>query len=316
MRKACVWVVTLMLLWAVAGAGAVVDAQVRHVSIGGAGTAGTFYIIAAGVAELLRNELGVQATAEVTGGSVENARRMASGEMELAIMQPDVADQARRGDGFTPVDMVAVAPMYPNIQQIVVLADSDIQSVGDLKGKRVSVGSPGSGILATNQLFFEVLGMTLDDMSPRYLSFAENVIAFRDGQIDAALVNTAAPSPWILDLQTSHDLRYIALSDEEVQAVLDQYPYFVADQIPAGTYRGQDEPVPTFSAWIMLVTRADMPEDFIYNVTKTVMENREHLMAIHSAAQNITVDNVSKVSIPFHPGAARYYREQGVEVPH
>jgi TRAP transporter TAXI family solute receptor len=290
-------------------------AQVNRVSIGGAGTAGTFYIMAAGIAEEITRHLGVSATAEVTGGSVENARRMHSGELEFAMMQMDVGYQAYHGENFDPqVNMFAVAAIYPNAQHVVVRADSPYQTLSDLRGRRISMGAPGSGVLATNQTFLEALGWSMNDIQPQFLSFAENVTAFRDNVIDAALVNTAAPTPWVLDLETTHPIRLIPLTEEELETLLAQAPYYSSYEFPAGTYEGQDEAVPTFAMWVMLATRADIPDDLVYNVTRLLYENRDNLINIHPSANNISFENLDGVDIPFHPGAARYYAEQGYDV--
>lgn len=290
-------------------------AQVQRISIGSAGTSGTFYIVAAGIAEQISRELGIPATAEVTGGSVENARRMASGELELAMMQMDVGYKAYHGIDFDPqVDMLAIVPVYPNLQHVVVRANSDLHTLEDIKGTRVSIGSPGSGVLATNQTFLEALGWSLNDIKGQFLSFSENTSAFRDNAIDAALANTAAPTPWILDLETSHPIRLLPIDGDDLQRLLEQGPYYAKAEFPAGTYRGQDEAVTTFGLWVMLAARSDMPDDLVYDITKLIYESREALIGVHPAAANISIDNLGGIAIPFHPGAARYYRELGIIV--
>ena len=206
--------------------------------------------------------------------------------------------------------------MYPNLVQIVTLEDSSIETFADLEGKRVSVGSPGSGILATNRVIFETLGMSLeDDIRPQYLSFAETTTAFRDGSVDAVIVNTAAPSPFLVDLETTHPIKTIELTDEQISAFTDAYPYYVEATIPANAYQTIDSDTKTFAVWITLMTYADMSEDVVYDVVKTIHENPEFLADVHVVSQYVNIDNVPAISgVPFHPGAARYYAEHDVDV--
>ena len=291
--------------------------ELKQISIASAGTAGTFYIMAAGFADLFGRELSVNSVAEVTAGSVENVKLLDTKRVELGVMQVDVMLDALAGRApfKAPVEMVAVAPMYPNVIQFVVLKDSPINSFADLKGKKVSVGSPGSGILATNQIILETLGMSMSDINPQYLSFAETTNAFRDGSIDAAIVNTAAPAPWVVDLETSHEIRIIEPTEEEVGMFTEKYGYFVSAKIPKEAYKSLDEDVSTFAVWINLSARSDLPEDDVYQMTKTIFEHTDFLKSIHAVGSYVTLENVAKISsLPFHPGAAKYYAEQGIEV--
>ena len=291
--------------------------ELKQISIASAGTAGTFYIMAAGFADLFGRELGVNSVAEVTAGSVENVKLLDSKRVELGVMQVDVMLDALAGrPPFKgPVEMTAVAPMYPNVIQFVTLKDSPINSFADLKGKKVSVGSPGSGILATNQIILETLGMSMSDIDPQYLSFAETTNAFRDGSIDAAIVNTAAPAPWVVDLETSHEVKIIEPTEEEIKMFTEKYGYFVSAKIPKEAYKSIDKDVSTFAVWINLSARSDLPEEDVYQMTKTIFENTDFLKSIHAVGAYVTLENVSKISsLPFHPGAAKYYAEQGIEV--
>lgn len=291
--------------------------QVRQISIGGAGTAGTFYIIASGIADLINRELGINSVAEVTAGSVENNKLIGAGKIEMAVTQVDVALNALAGENEfdQPVKLTAIAPLYPNVIQVVTLADSSIETFRDLKGKKVSVGSPGSGVLATNEVILNTLGLTLDDIEPQYLSFAETTNAFRDGTIDAAIVNTAAPAPWVVDLETTHPVKVIPFTEEEINTFSSKFPYYVPATIPKDSYQSLQADVPTFAVWITLVSHADLPEDTVYDVVKTIFDHQETLKNVHVAASYITLENVQHIKgIPFHPGAIKYYQEQGITV--
>ncbi len=294
------------------------NVEVKQVSIGGAGTSGTFYIMAAGFSDVINKELGINSVAEVTGGSVENVKLIGDKKIEMGVTQLDVAQNALAGvNQFDePVELTAVLPMYPNVVQIVTLKDSPINSFSDLKGKKVSVGSPGSGILATNEVILNTLGLSMDDIQPEYLSFGETTDAFRDGSIDAAIVNTAAPAPWIVDLETTHPVKFIPLTSEEIGKFTEKYPYYVEAVIDKDAYKSLDNDVPTFAVWITLVSQANLPEDTVYDVTKAIFEGEDILKDVHVVAKYITLDNVKNISgVPFHPGAAKYYKEHGIEVP-
>lgn len=294
------------------------NAEVKQISIGGAGTSGTFYIMAAGFSDVINKELGINSVAEVTGGSVENVKLIGDKKIEMAVSQVDVAQNALAGiNQFDkPVEITAVLPMYPNVVQIVALKDSPINSFSDLKGKKISVGSPGSGILATNEVILETLGLSMDDIQPQYLSFAETTDAFRDGSIDAAIVNTAAPAPWVVDLETTHPVKLIPLTADEIAKFTNQFPYYVDAVIEKEAYKSLDHDVPTFAVWITLVSQADLPEDTVYDVVKAIFENGETLKDVHVVSKYITLDNVKNIGgIPFHPGAIKYYKEKGIEVP-
>ena len=292
--------------------------ELKQISISSAGTAGTFYIMAAGIADLFNKQLGVNSVAEVTAGSVENAKLLDAKKVELGVMQVDVMQNALAGKAQfkNPVDMVAIAPLYPNVIQVVVLKDSPINSFSDLKGKRVSVGSPGSGILATNQIILETLDLSMTDIQPQYLSFAETTNAFRDGSVDAAIVNTAAPAPWVVDLETSHPVKLIELSPDEIQKFTSKFGYFVPAEIPKSAYKSMDRDVKTFAVWITLAGRGDLPENDVYEMARVIFANTDFIKGIHSVGSYVTLENVRKIAtLPFHPGAARFYKEKGLDVP-
>ncbi len=291
--------------------------EIKQISIGGAGTSGTFYIMAAGFSDVINKKLGINSVAEVTGGSVENLKLIGDKKIEMGVTQVDVAQNALAGQKQfdKPVGVTAVLPMYPNVVQIVTLKDSPINSFQDLKGKKVSVGSPGSGILATNEVILKTLGLSMEDILPQYLSFGETTDAFRDGSIDAAIVNTAAPAPWIVDLETTHPVKFIPLTSEEIGKFTAE-PYYVEAIIEKDAYKSLDADIPTFAVWITLVCQPDLSEDAVYNVVKAIFENGENLKDVHSVAKYITLDNVKNIGgVPYHPGAIKYYKEKGIEVP-
>lgn len=290
--------------------------ELKQISIAAAGTSGTFYIMAAGIADLFNKNFHLNSIAEITAGSVENAKLIGSKQVELGIMQVDVMQNALEGkEQFKePVDIVTIVPLYPNVVQVITLKDSPIRSFADLKGKKISVGSPGSGILATNRIILETMGLSLADIQPQYLSFSETTDAFRNGSIDAAIVNTAAPAPWVVDLETTHDVKLIELSSQEIEKFTSEFGYFVPAVMPQGTYKCLEKDAQTFAVWITLAGRGDLPENDVYEMTKLIFDNADFLKGVHTVGKYVTLENVSKVAaLPFHPGAVKFYKEHGMD---
>jgi len=290
-----------------------VSLPVNQISIGTAGTAGTYYIIGAGMSKLLEKYVGVRSTAEVTSGAIENIRLMESKKVEIALLTPESADLALKGlKPFSQkYDIQAILPLYPNVNQFLVLKDAPIKSFADLKGKKVSVGSPGSGILGSNQLLFDALEIPFSEFKPQYLSFAENAVALRNRSIDAAIVLTAAPSPFIMDIESTHAIRLIPITGAELKKVTEKYSYFTPHTIPKGVYKSLEAEIPTFAAWKLVATKREFSEEAVYHIVKTVFEHLGEMQKVHPAAKFILPENIGKVKIPYHAGAVKYFKEKG-----
>ena len=296
-------------------------AAAQDLSIATGGTGGTYYPYGGGLAELIGAHVeGASATAEVTGASVENMALIARQETDLAIALADTVAGAVAGeiDPFTdrPVDARAIASIYPNAVHIVTLADSDIASLSDLEGKRVSVGAPGSGTEVNARAILEANGISYDAIEEQRLNFNETADALRDGDIDAGFWSVGPPTSSIVNLATTRGISIVPLTEEEIAAAQEREPVFAAYDLRAGTYEGIDEAVQTISIPNVLVANAAMEEDLAYQITKAIFENTDELIAVHPAAEDTTVEfSVNSTPIPFHPGALRYYEEAGAEVP-
>lgn len=292
----------------------------QQLSIATGGTGGTYYPYGGGLAELINNHIdGHSAVAEVTGASVENMGLIYRGDSDIALALADTVYQAYSGtgdfEGRELPDTRALASIYPNAVQIVTLADSGIESLQDLKGKRVSVGAPGSGTELNARALLEANGITYDDFTPQRLNFNETADAIRDGDIDAGFWSVGPPTSSILNLATTRDVRLIGLTDEEIANAREEEPVFAAYKLRAGLYEGMEEPVQTISIPNVLTVDASMDEELAYQVTKVLFEKTDELIAIHPAANDTTVEfSVESTPIPFHPGALRYYEEVGAEV--
>ncbi|SFP77701.1 TAXI family TRAP transporter solute-binding subunit [Tranquillimonas alkanivorans] len=298
------------------------SASAQDLSIATGGTGGTYYPYGGGLAELIgRHVDGASATAEVTGASVENMALIAREESDLAIALADTVYAAYNGtiDPFTnrPVEEArALASIYPNAVQIVTLADSGIDSLDDLAGKRVSVGAPGSGTEVNAEALLTSNGITYDDIDEQRLNFNETADALRDGDIDAGFWSVGPPTSSIMNLAATRDIRIIPLTEEEIANAVEAEPVFAPYTLREGIYEGVGEPVPTISIPNVLVVNSAMDEELAYQITKNMFENVDELIAVHPAANDTTVDfALSSTPIPFHPGAVRYYEEAGNTVP-
>jgi TRAP transporter TAXI family solute receptor len=296
-------------------------ASAQDLSIATGGTGGTYYPYGGGLAELIGKYVdGVSATAEVTGASVENMALISQQQSDLAIALADTVYAAVNGtvEPFTgrPVDAQALASIYPNAVHIVTLADSGIESLQDLKGKRVSVGAPGSGTEVNARQVLTSNGITYDDIDEQRLNFNETADALRDGDVDAGFWSVGPPTSSILNLATTSDIRIIPLTEEEVANAIGVEPVFAAYTLGAGLYNGMDEPVPTISIPNVLVVNAAMDEELAYQITKNMFEHVDELIAVHPAANDTTIEfSLNSTPIPLHPGAIRYYEEIGATVP-
>jgi TRAP transporter TAXI family solute receptor len=230
----------------------------------------------------------------------------------------DVAYFAYKGEGKfdSRMGILALAVMYPNVLQVVTKKNSGVEDFGQLKGKTVSIGAPGSGTAFMSDLMLQSLGLGKDEFEVARLSFSESTMALKDGTIDVGIWSVAAPTSSIMDLATTHDVRILSLNADEQKKILDQYPFYAAYELPADTYRGMEAPVPTISVWNVIICKSDLPADLIYQLVKVLFESNEYMKKIHPMARFTTPENTVKHSpIPLHPGAVRYLKEKGLEVP-
>ena len=301
-------------------AGAPVFAQ-QQLSIATGGTGGVYYPMGGGLAEVINNHVeGYSATAEVSGSSVENSGLIARGDADLALALADTVYQAKTGTGRfegQPLDMiVGIASLYANMIQIVTLADSGIENLSDLKGKRVSVGAPGSGTEVNAAAVLSAAGMSYEDIEEQRLNFNETADALGNGDIDAGFWSVGAPTSSILNLATTNSIKMVTLSDEQIAATQAAEPLFAKTTLAGGIYTGVDEDVTVLGVPNVLIASTAMSDDLAYAITKAMFENIADMQAIHPAANQTTVEfTMAATPIPLHPGAIRYYEEIGAEIP-
>jgi TRAP transporter TAXI family solute receptor len=293
------------------------------IAIATGGTGGVYYPLGGGMANVLTKYVpGYAATARVTGGSVDNLKLIGSQQSEVALVMVDAALDALKGeDKFkgNPVEVRTLMVLYPNRMHVVSIEGRGIEKMADLKGKRVSTGSPGS---ATEVMAFRVIeaaGLDKDkDMRRERLGVAESTNAIKDGKIDAYFWVGGLPTAAVTDLGASPGVK-IKLIDhtEVVDAMNKKYGnLYTSGVIPAKTYPGQDKDNSISVVQNILVANAKMPDKVAYDIVKTFIEKRDELVAVHGEAKAIVLETqIEKNSpIPWHPGAVKYFAEKGVKM--
>src|ERR1700694_754954 len=298
-------------------------AQQRAISIATGGTGGVYYPLGGGLANVLSKEIpGLQATAEVTGGSVDNLKLINSGRSELAFVMADAALDALNGeDKFkgSKVPVRTLMVLYPNQMHVVTIEGTGIDKLADLKGKRVSTGSPGS---ATEVMAFRVIeagGLDKDkDMKRERLGVAESVNAIKDRKIDAFFWVGGLPTAAGTDLASTPGVKIKLIDHADlVPAMNRKYgDLYVQDVIPKDMYRGMDADNKQATVMNLLVAHQNMDEKTAYNIVKAVFDHKEDLVRVHKEAENFRLENQKKEAspIPWHPGAVKYFSEKGIKL--
>ncbi|WP_025028656.1 TAXI family TRAP transporter solute-binding subunit [Caldalkalibacillus mannanilyticus] len=286
------------------------------VTIATGGTSGVYYPIGGALASLYEKELGIGTSVQATGASVENVNLLATNNAELAITMADTVLQAYQGfgafEGKEPMEELrGLAGLYPNYVQIVTTKASGIKTFEDLRGKRVGVGAPNSGVELNARMMFEAHGMNYEDIQEDYLSYSEAIDQIKNGMIDAAFVTSGVPNSTVIDLQTTQDVVIVPVEGAGMEKLQELYPFFSANVIPAGTY-GNEEDIPTASIQNLLLVNKDLSEEVVYQMTKLLFENVNQIHSSHHAATDISLDTVTEgMVVPWHPGAEKYYKEVG-----
>jgi TRAP transporter TAXI family solute receptor len=298
-------------------------AVAQNISIATGGTGGVYYPLGGGMAAVLSKFVpGMQATAEVTGGSVANLQLIGTGKPYVGMTMADAGQDALEGkDKFTgkPVPIRTLMVMYPNRMHVVTIEGSGINKVADLKGKRVSTGSGGSATEVMGFRVIEAAGLDKDkDMTRVRLGVAESVNAIKDRKIDAFFWVGGLPTAAVTDLANTPGTTIKMIDHAELVAAMNKKygNLYVEDRIPKETYKGMAADNRQATVMNLLVAHRDMDDKTAYAIVKTVFEKRDDLIAVHKEAQNFLLENQkqSATPIPFHPGAVKYFTERGVKV--
>lgn len=281
------------------------------------GTSGVYYPLGAQLAKIYGEKIdGVRTQVQSTKASVENLNLLQQGKGEIAFALGDSVKSGWEGDaeaGFSAkLDKLrGIAAIYPNYIQIVASKESGIKDFSDMKGKGLSVGAPKSGTELNARQIFKAMGMSYDDLGQtEYLPFGESVELIKNRQLDATLQSAGLGVASIKDLALSLPVTVVSVPASVAETL---GAPFLAATIPAGTYEGQTEDVPTLAITNILVTHSDVSDDMAYEMTKQLFENLPDMAAAHAAAKAISAENGAKgLPLPLHPGAERYYKEKGL----
>jgi len=300
--------------------GSTTFAQQTNIVIATGGTGGVYYPLGGGMGNVLTKHLGYAATARVTGGSVDNMKLIGSKQAEMALTQVDAAYDALKGeDKFkgTPYPIRQLMVLYPNRMHVVSIEGKGVEKMADLKGKRVSTGSPGSATEVFAFRCIEAAGLDKDkDMRRERLGVAESTNAIKDGKIDAYFWVGGLPTAAVTDLGATPGTKIKLIDTADLVPKMNaKYNNLYTDGvIPAKMYPGQDKDNPVSVIQNILVGHESMPDKVAYDIVKTFVERRDDLVAVHGEAASITLENQKNSPIPWHPAALKYFTERGVKV--
>ena len=317
MKKYQVCTLLLSLLIVALMTSNAVAANTTFLSIATATMGGSYYPIGVGFAEVIKAKVpGVEAKVEVTGGATENPKLVGSGDSDIGFTNANLAYNAYTGTGIFKAKKyeklrLLFGGVAPGTLHIVTLATSSVKTYSDLKGKKVAVGPQGGGGLSMLPDILSIYNLTMNDFSASYLSFDEGVQAVIDKHLDAALVQAPHPAPAVKNIQGSGiKFRLLEMTDAERDRLVEKFPYYNKVDLPASVYN-----LPAVTKLVgstnVVVVNADLNADLVYQITKAIFESVDQLHKVHPSAASISVKNAISNVIPFHPGAAKYFREVG-----
>lgn len=313
MKKSTILIIAILSIFALCMAGC----GGSSLPMATGGTTGTYYSYGAAAAQVISDNSDVKFDVQSTGASKANIRLIDAGENEIAIVQNDVMNYAYKGieifEGEVITSFSTMATLYNETIQIVVRADSGINSVADLKGKKVCVGDAGSGTEANTRQILAAYGLSFDDIQVQNMSFGDASTALQDNSIDASFVTAGAPTTAVMQLAATTKIKILSLSDEVIDSLMKDYPFYVKEVIKGGTYTGFDEDATTVAVKATFIVSNDLSEETVYNMTKALIENRAALASAHVKGEFLTIESAvqGNADVPFHPGAIKYYKEIG-----
>ena len=291
------------------------DLSTVEINVGTGGTTGTYYGFCNTVATVLNEKAGANLKVMSSGASKANILDIDDGIVDLAIVQNDVMDYAYNGTSLFASDgkftsFSTLGAVYAEVCQIIARADSGIKTVADLKGKKVSVGDSGSGVEFNAQQILGAYDITFEDISKQNLSFQASADALKDGKIDAFFCTAGAPTVAITDLSTTTDIVIVEIDAEHLASLQSEYGFYAEYTIPAGTYNGVDADAKTVAVKATFIVSNDLSDQVVYELTKAIYENKDEYA--HDKAKEMSLEYaVSSISVPFHPGAEKYFKEVG-----
>lgn len=289
----------------------------KFFSIATGSTGGTYYPVGGALAQIITQHIpGISAAAQTGNASQANCNLIRNHEIESALTQNNVAYWAYTGTEFFaeqgPIENLrGIASLYPEVIQIVARKSANINSISDLKGKRVVVGAPGSGSEIDARRILEAHGITYDDIKEDFMDFSGATQKLKDNLADAAFQTAGYPTSSIIDLSSTSDIVLLSIATDMIDKLIDENKYYTRTVIPAGTYKGIDSDVSTVSLMAIWAADASQSTEVVYEITKTLWEHRAELDKVHEKCKEITFDTaLDGIGIPLHPGAEKYYKEK------
>lgn len=284
------------------------------------GTSGTYYPLGGAISNLWNNMIkDIKVTIQPSGASVENLNRLASGEVDLALAMNNIADQAFKGEGesfTTPINnFYAIGVVYPEVVHVITTKDSGINSIADLSGKDVNPGPIGSGTFLTANEIMKVFGVDpMSDINSKPGSFLEAINGLKDGTIDAAFAVFAFPASAVIEIGTYKDVKILEIKGDELAKLKETIPFATPFTITSGEYKGQEEDVQTIALQAVLYSKETLSEELGYKLAKIMYENTEEIAKGHGRGKQISIHRaLDGVSTTLHPGAFKYFEEQGIK---
>jgi hypothetical protein len=291
----------------------------KFVVIGTAGAGGAYYPIGIAMADIITNKVGVQTTAQITGGAIENNILINNGSNDIAITIGFMAYFARNGMPPYKAKLENIMGLFSGLSkgvfQVVVSKNSPIKSIKDLQGKKVSLGPAGGGAITVFLQVIQSYGFNEKQFQPVYTSYEQSADALSDGNLDAILVHAAAPTPALIQLAaTKKPTRFLAIDDNTMKELVKKHPYMIPITLGKEMYK-TDEPVKTFYTANVVVVKKDLDADLVYRITKALFENLEKIRTSHPSVAELDLESaVQGMPIPYHPGALKYFAEKGLKV--
>ena len=288
-------------------------------TMGTGGTSGTYYAYGGILGNQIKSSAGITVNVVSTDGSKANILGINTGNYQLGTVQSDVMAYAYAGTRSFEAEGAldsfrVIGGLYAEAVQLVTM-DPEIKSVADLKGKKVSIGAAGSGVYFNAVDVLAAAGLTEADIIPQYQSFGDSADALKDRKIDAAFIVAGAPTPAIQELCTSATAYLVPIDGDIASKLMASSPYYTSYKIPAGTYNGQTEDVTTVTVKATLIVSTSADEEAVYNVTKAIFDNIDAITTAHAKGAELSLENAtSGMTAPFHAGAAKYFKEKGINV--
>ena len=306
--------------------------KMEFVAIATGGTGGVYYPLGGALAQVVSNKVdGVSASAQSGNASVANCNLVSKNDVETALVQNNVSDQAYKGEGpwkgRALKNLRAISSLYPETIQILARAETGIRTIPDCKGKKIAVGDRGSGTEIDTRNILKFHDMTYKDIKAIYVDYSVAAQRIKDDQADMLFKTAGFPTSAIIDMTMTKDLNFVALTDSAIAKLCKQFPFYTPMTIPAGTYKGQDYDVKTISMMAIWVTNEQASEELVYKMTKALYDktallyrkNKDQesgadiLAKVHTQGKNVTLDTaLVGITIPLHPGAEKYYKEVGL----